>query len=55
MVLIRPKALLGINLAADFMNNNLNRKMRNEGKNSPWISSLRGIDPKSLKCQYGGA
>jgi hypothetical protein len=41
--------LLKINSAEDFMNNNLNEKMRYRGKNSPWISSLRGIDPKGRK------
>jgi hypothetical protein len=42
-------------VSADFMNNNLNRKMRYRGKNSPWISSLRGIDPTGWKCEYEGA
>ena len=34
------------------LDSTLNGKMRLGAKNSPWISSLRGIDPKSQKCEY---
>jgi hypothetical protein len=44
--------LLERKISADFIKNNLNRKMRNRPKNSPWISSLRGIDPKGLKWEH---
>jgi len=46
--------LLNIDLATDFMNNNLNEKMRNTPQISPWISSLRGIDAYGWKCEYEG-
>ena len=61
---IRPKGkrcrlyriiVFGRKESADFMNNNLNEKMRYMGKNSPWISSLRGIDATDWKCEYEGA
>lgn len=37
------------------MNNYLNEKMRYPSQNSPWISSLQGIDASGGICEYVGA
>jgi dolichyl-phosphate-mannose--protein O-mannosyl transferase len=52
MLPISKEVILHRDLATDFMNNDLNKKMRYTPQNSPWISSLRGIDVCGWKCEY---